>query len=433
MSLESLYHMQFPSGPTLVVKNGFLAFDWRDEEETAVVFRHAKSAPALLALSCEGGVDTDAGSCSTISNKSVGDNRGRDRRFSSGHTRNSSSTSGGGCGDGDGTSSRSRGGSEHDGASSACSVARDSSSRPTLQVNRCTARAKCSALVQACACPKQKVVSPAAAQQVTCPGTRASASLEIRGGLALENKCVTEGSESTSSKRRGVTSRTPLASEGITLCSQSTDVDIACDKERGCAHIVHSYGSNRSRSNSITEVVTRLPSQPNTVTRFVCDEGSVYRYSWTLDASKLKGRERQAVSPPFEIPMEPIVNARLVLYPKANTSRKGGSSFKNSGGWGSLHLKCEASIGTVTFLLSIGNGNVEPQEQEHEPQQKRKSQLQLRQQCLRARGPVTCDLALNNMCCLPKGDELWDFSKAVDTATGTFTVSLHLIRDSSLV
>lgn len=99
-----------------------------------------------------------------------------------------------------------------------------------------------------------------------------------------------------------------------------------------------------------------------------------------------------------------------MLVPKPNPDGKGGASFKKANGVGSVHLKCEAAKGLVNFFVSISNGrpdfNREP------------------------RGPVKHNFAELSTCGLRKGEEMWDFTKAVDKETQTFAVCLEI---SSLV
>jgi len=105
----------------------------------------------------------------------------------------------------------------------------------------------------------------------------------------------------------------------------------------------------------------------------------------------------------------PIVS-RLVIFPKPTAGAKGGASFKKSRGWGSVHLKCEASAGSVIFQVSIGDGTG------GFPRQ--------------PRGPVRHNFADHSTCGLPKDLEHWDFGKAVNKSTQTFAVCLDILPRS---
>jgi len=133
----------------------------------------------------------------------------------------------------------------------------------------------------------------------------------------------------------------------------------------------------------------------------------IHRVVWTVDAEKLRNHERQAVSPSFELPLDIPAIARLVIFPKPTAGSKGGVSFKKSRGWGGVHLKCEASAGSVVFCMSIGDGAAAPPRQ--------------------LRGPVCHDFADHSTCGLPKDMEYWDFGKAVNKATQTFAVCLDIL------
>ncbi|CAK8998286.1 Uncharacterized protein SCF082_LOCUS5590 [Durusdinium trenchii] len=152
--------------------------------------------------------------------------------------------------------------------------------------------------------------------------------------------------------------------------------------------------------------VGRQAPQPHTIRHSLNMETGMHQVFWHVDGSKLKGQERQTVSPSFELPFEGQVSFRLVLVPKPNPDGKGGASFKKANGVGSVHLKCEAAKGLVNFFVSISNGR---------PDFKREP-----------RGPVKHNFAELSTCGLRKGDEMWDFTKAVDKETQTFAVCLEI-------
>jgi len=149
------------------------------------------------------------------------------------------------------------------------------------------------------------------------------------------------------------------------------------------------------------------PSSLHAVTHAVNAASGVHRFTWTVDAGKLRSHERQAVSPSFQVPLHQKVTARLVMVPRPADHGKGSGSFRKSQGWGSLHLKCEATEGTIAFMLSITDGTGSYVKQ--------------------PRGPVTHDFATHSTCSLPKDQEQWNFSKAVNKATRTFSLCLDIL------
>jgi len=151
--------------------------------------------------------------------------------------------------------------------------------------------------------------------------------------------------------------------------------------------------------------------QPHTIRHSLNPETGSHQVWWAVDAAKLTGHERQTVSPSFELPFEGQMSFRLVLIPKPNPDGKGGASFKKSGGWGSVWLKCEASKGMVEFLVSISTGRPDAP---REP-----------------RGPVKHDFSELSTVGLPKSQEQWDFTKAVDKESQTFTVCLDITSHSN--
>lgn len=151
--------------------------------------------------------------------------------------------------------------------------------------------------------------------------------------------------------------------------------------------------------------------QPHTLSRDMSVNSGCHRVNWTVDARKLKGNDKQAVSPPFELNFGlhyPSVIFKMMIYPRVVSENKGGASFKKAKGHGFVQLKCEAelseAIAQVTWRISIGSG-----EQRQDP-----------------RGPVHHNFALSAVSRLPKEREEWDFLQAVDQESMTFVVCLEI-------
>jgi len=136
-----------------------------------------------------------------------------------------------------------------------------------------------------------------------------------------------------------------------------------------------------------------------------------FRVEWAVDARKLRGNDKQAVSPPFEVPLGkglPSVNFKMMVYPIVRTASKGGACFQKSRGRGYIQVKCEAenasAAASVSFKLAIGT--------------KRCAQA--------ARGPILHNFSMSAIGGLPKAQEEWDFNAAVDAESSTFTVCLQI-------
>eukprot|EP00747_Dinoflagellata_sp_TGD_P072269 gnl/TRDRNA2_/TRDRNA2_157408_c4_seq5.p1 gnl/TRDRNA2_/TRDRNA2_157408_c4~~gnl/TRDRNA2_/TRDRNA2_157408_c4_seq5.p1 ORF type:complete len:274 (-),score=42.22 gnl/TRDRNA2_/TRDRNA2_157408_c4_seq5:136-876(-) len=158
------------------------------------------------------------------------------------------------------------------------------------------------------------------------------------------------------------------------------------------------------------------PEKTVGLTRSVSNASSIYRVRWTVDARKLRSTDREAVSPPFELSLSPV-QFKMVMRPKASSDGKGGSSFKKSGGRGTLELRCLSKVDTgsgltVKFRVAIGSG----------------SDLSTQEAF---RGPVRHDFAEKPICGLPEGQEEWDFARAVDQETQTFTICLENLMSQS--
>eukprot|EP00927_Polykrikos_kofoidii_P044132 TRINITY_DN38186_c0_g1_i1.p1 TRINITY_DN38186_c0_g1~~TRINITY_DN38186_c0_g1_i1.p1 ORF type:complete len:394 (+),score=64.66 TRINITY_DN38186_c0_g1_i1:65-1183(+) len=147
------------------------------------------------------------------------------------------------------------------------------------------------------------------------------------------------------------------------------------------------------------------PQMPQTVTQELAADGSLLA-KWTVDARKLRANEKAAISPPFEISTVKFGTFRLILNP-APTRFRGGPTFKNSCGRGSVQLKCETDANSeFSFRIFIGDG---------------RGRYEL------PRGPVRHNFAVCIVGGLPKHLQEWDFNKAVDLPTRTFVVCLEVM------
>lgn len=153
-------------------------------------------------------------------------------------------------------------------------------------------------------------------------------------------------------------------------------------------------------------------AQPQTLTRAYSTNSGYFRVHWTVDARKLRGNDKQAVSPPFDLYFGhdcPQVTFKMMIYPKIVNDAKGGASFKKARGRGFVQLKCEAEMredfANVSFRISIGSG---PNMQE-------------------PRGPVQHNFSGSAVGGLPREQEEWDFSNVVEQDSQTFVVCLEIM------
>jgi len=137
---------------------------------------------------------------------------------------------------------------------------------------------------------------------------------------------------------------------------------------------------------------------------------SIYRVRWTVDARKLKTKDREAASPTFELTCGVPMQFKMVIHPRKVEDARGGASFKKAQGRGSVQLRIltgveASSKAVVTFRIAVGSP--------------------LRQE--KPRGPVRHDFAERPICGLPAGIEEWDFQKVIDKTTQTFVVCLEVL------
>eukprot|EP00929_Paragymnodinium_shiwhaense_P092287 TRINITY_DN52162_c0_g1_i2.p1 TRINITY_DN52162_c0_g1~~TRINITY_DN52162_c0_g1_i2.p1 ORF type:complete len:473 (-),score=124.79 TRINITY_DN52162_c0_g1_i2:218-1636(-) len=161
----------------------------------------------------------------------------------------------------------------------------------------------------------------------------------------------------------------------------------------------------------------RVETKKNVLHRAASVSTNIQRVRWTVDARKLKSKDTEAVSPPFELAFERSLEFKIVLRPRITSDTKGGASFKAARGKGVVELRCldevDASVNPlVTFQISIGS-----------PADAKKQRP--------PRGPVVHNFADRSICGLEKGQDEWDFSKVVDKETKTFVVVLEVLSGLS--
>jgi len=161
------------------------------------------------------------------------------------------------------------------------------------------------------------------------------------------------------------------------------------------------------------------PPQPQTLNREKSVRSQCERFCWTVDARKLKGADKVAVSPPFDMQFgDHTATFKMMIYPTVTNDGKGGASFKKAKGKGSIQVKCEAELadylnGTVTYRLCIGSTSAAG-DRKSEPH----------------RGPVKHNFSTSGVSSLQKDMEEWDFMKVIDEASQTFVVCLEVMWDS---
>mmetsp|Transcript_11834 Transcript_11834/g.22907 ORF Transcript_11834/g.22907 Transcript_11834/m.22907 type:complete len:414 (-) Transcript_11834:104-1345(-) len=149
--------------------------------------------------------------------------------------------------------------------------------------------------------------------------------------------------------------------------------------------------------------------QPNKVTCTECAGNGWSRVQWAVDARKLEGKDKHAVSPSFllDLPMHGPAAFRIQLYPRPTNQGRGGEGFRKAKGKGRIELKCESvlseDVGEVTFYIGIGIGS--------------------KQQA--TRGPVSVNFLTHTCGGLPKAEGEWDFTSAIDDSR-TFLVYVEL-------
>lgn len=157
--------------------------------------------------------------------------------------------------------------------------------------------------------------------------------------------------------------------------------------------------------------------QPQTISCKFLSERGVFQVDWTVDARKVRGNDRQVVSPAFELPFagsssgdEQLVIFKLMLCALSKGDCKSGVSFKKSASKGIVLLKCEGdvpeSIADLSFRIFIGG----PACQARPP-----------------RGPAAHNFSRCAVGGLPDDRAEWDFNIAVDEVSLTLLVRVEAI------
>lgn len=128
---------------------------------------------------------------------------------------------------------------------------------------------------------------------------------------------------------------------------------------------------------------------------------------WPVDSRKLHCRDKQVVSPSFEV--LPGCSFKLMLKPKIMGDKKYQEGFQRARGYGSVELKCVEGTSlapTLRFWISVGDGS--------------------------ARGPIMHDFSESTVSGLTKNEANFDFASAVDRASSMFSVFLEAYPVDSL-
>lgn len=133
------------------------------------------------------------------------------------------------------------------------------------------------------------------------------------------------------------------------------------------------------------------------------------RIHWTVPASKLSSKDTQVSSPSFNLACGGSqLPFKLVVYPREKNRKKGGASFRNSGGRAEVKVKCNGNVtaqgtASTTFWIYAGSdATAQP-----------------------AADPVTHDFWDKALC--PLAEDL-DLASVTDTSSSTFTVCVEVLE-----
>jgi hypothetical protein len=128
------------------------------------------------------------------------------------------------------------------------------------------------------------------------------------------------------------------------------------------------------------------------------------RIRWTVDARKLKGSNKQFVSPPLNVDLG--MRSGPAVF-KVMLTASGGSTFKQTEGFGCVQVKCFSELdddACTNVRVSIGSEGL--------------TQF--------PRGPLTHCFSSNPVFTLPKELAEWNFSSAEEQQSKTMVVNVDI-------
>jgi len=123
-------------------------------------------------------------------------------------------------------------------------------------------------------------------------------------------------------------------------------------------------------------------------------EGKGLHVCWYVDAQKMRTNDNLVASPSFEL--LPGLSFKLMIKASETGCKKGQTGFKAAKGRGKIQLRCNdcdcaSDAPKIVFSMSSGAEKM--------------------------RGGVTHDFSHGAVCGLPCGEDEWDFSAAIDSAS----------------
>lgn len=203
-----------------------------------------------------------------------------------------------------------------------------------------------------------------------------------------------------------------------TCPGHASDLDDATDggTAHGSEHQPHesAYESVESIDPSSVAVTSLTVPRMQVNTMTISEVEGYFRTEWVVDARKLKGTDKQIVSPPFEVtlvPGMPPFSFKMTLVPK--TIDRGGASFKKAEGVGHVQMKCHTD------------------EDELKPLDRTRIRVSVGNEAQDIRGPFGHSFYDNLVFNLPKSQADWDFGAAADAAALALLVRVDMSAQGS--
>jgi len=153
----------------------------------------------------------------------------------------------------------------------------------------------------------------------------------------------------------------------------------------------------------------------NPLLRGFLEDGRTEQIRWPVGGRRLlRSSDTQAMSLDFKLG---DYTYAMIVKPRVTSEAKGGASFAEAQGWGTVSLRCQDTLADETlvpFRMDI-------------------SRHATIGKSLTSRGPVMHDFAKQQISGLPKGEDEWLFTQVVDKVTDTFYIVLEVLPVDSSV
>lgn len=243
----------------------------------------------------------------------------------------------------------------------------------------------------------------------------------VQNNWAFPGHVPANSTETAQATTDGKNTMVPLKPPGILLRNGTTDSDMMLKRVSSSESLISTAATSTGESDDGKQVAQQMQPSPSSQSegtpqctaadmqdsvvrdlRIERTEDGHMKIFWPVDAKKFNRKDKQIVSPSFEI--QPGSSFKLILKPEAMGEKKGQACFQKAKGCGSVDLKmmcCEDSAPTLRLGISVGDNSLE--------------------------GSMEHDFGNSSVCALGQQVDVFDFRSAADSNTQTTLVCLEVL------